>query len=1174
MDQSPCTGPVRAPLPPGLCPYVVLHPEASALPPGSRFGGHWVAAWRSRLPFVQLDRGRSWPVPRALSFSGDDDPANVRELLASAACFVAADEGWLETAAAAGTPTIWLADGRTDAVPLPRALHAFAGDRLQVLRSDTNFRRDLPLSLLNRALERCVPGIAGDDHSESSLCRERLRPFLQGRIADLGHGGHKIAPHAIGVDFFKFDASDLIGDVRDLWFFADQGFDTVYSSHCLEDLWHPHQALAEWTRVLRPGGHLVLFLPLRDFYPNVGTEGANPGHKDDYVPEDVEGLLRELGHVEVVHSARVEREHSFEVVARKKAGRSFFLLRDQRPRPVVSVLVVADPSHDRLRDATSVCATVAAAQAALAPVPHEVLVLDRTRSEGDQRAAVQDLAAREHRVHVLTDRRPLPLGARYELLRRAARGEHLLVLAPGTLPAPDCGARLLAALAGAPAVRATCVDPLGRPLPDAAAPGACLLLHASAWPTSALEQTSFTSPLLWHAVAERLQAAPVAEALAVTAGSHFAPLTARAGARQQFDRALLQASVDPFAAPPPSRILVAMLRTLGDCVLATPVLDALQRRHPGALIDVVTEQAYAWVFASHPAVASVIAVPGLPESSMFWAEDRAVAAALAERDYDRLVWLTDRHEHVSYHHSGLTLADFYAEQAGVPEVLGESPRVRLAPEPVARCSALRAQHGLQGKYAVLHTRGGWPEKSLPDALAVAIAECLHSHGLTPVVVGGPGERVAHRRAVNLAGLLSQAESAALIAHSTLFVGPDSGPLHLASAFGIRSLALYAGSHLRVAPPRAPGSCSIQATTCCPVPCGLTPCPERHCGNAGLREELVLPRLEALLAGQEGGEWWGSEPVVCASSADGAVLLGRERQATGTLLAGSVPCRNGNGIVTAPPVPVTALQVRFDQQALAAHVKSVRATVPEAGQVSVREPGTLLESLRTGLTPADAVDLLRVLAWQCAVSGQYQAALQAFAAAISHCGAMVRGTRGRVRPAYLHRAEELLHEAVAMAMTEPAGSAVRLRLFELFTSEVGKAPPLSAALLAVAVADHEIADAAVRRRFRELLEPCRHETPECHAEALRRVALLRKVGDLAASVELASRHLSALPPWAEAEIAACRFLRGTSLAADPARTAEALADMRAAALLLDAGDRESALRIALLLERHLAVAAAR
>jgi hypothetical protein len=271
--------------------------------------------------------------------------------------------------------------------------------------------------------------------------------------------------------------------------------------------------------------------------------------------------------------------------------------------------------------------------------------------------------------------------------------------------------------------------------------------------------------------------------------------------------------------------------------------------------------------------------------------------------------------------------------------------------------------------------------------------------------------------------------------------------------------------------------------------------------------------------------------------------------------------------------VIATQVRFDAQALAAHVAALRSASAAPGSVCVRDAGALLESLRTGLSPADGAVALRVLAWQCASLGQYQASLQGFAAAIAHCAAMARGRRGRLRPAYLHVAEELLYEAVAMALPEPQGSVIRLRLLELFACETGRPAALGAVLFAVAAAGGEIADAACRR-FCELLQPCRAAAPDGHAEALRRVALLRKAGDLEGSIDLATRHLAALPEWAVVEIAQCRFLRGTSLAADAERTAEALEDMRAAALLPDAVDRDSARRIADLLQRHLATAAMR
>lgn len=42
---------------------------------------------------------------------------------------------------------------------------------------------------------------------------------------------------------------------------ADGAYDFLLSSHCLEHVANPLAALAEWRRVVRPGGHLVLLLP-------------------------------------------------------------------------------------------------------------------------------------------------------------------------------------------------------------------------------------------------------------------------------------------------------------------------------------------------------------------------------------------------------------------------------------------------------------------------------------------------------------------------------------------------------------------------------------------------------------------------------------------------------------------------------------------------------------------------------------------------------------------------------------------------------------------------------------------------------------------------------------------------------------------------------------------------
>jgi SAM-dependent methyltransferase len=47
---------------------------------------------------------------------------------------------------------------------------------------------------------------------------------------------------------------------------ADASFDFVHSSHCLEHLDDPREALVNWLRVVRPGGYVVVLVPDEDLY--------------------------------------------------------------------------------------------------------------------------------------------------------------------------------------------------------------------------------------------------------------------------------------------------------------------------------------------------------------------------------------------------------------------------------------------------------------------------------------------------------------------------------------------------------------------------------------------------------------------------------------------------------------------------------------------------------------------------------------------------------------------------------------------------------------------------------------------------------------------------------------------------------------------------------------------
>lgn len=135
--------------------------------------------------------------------------------------------------------------------------------------------------------------------NESAKVRYEVFPYCKSGL-DIGCGPAKVWPSLLGIDNQKDTAlfgvamkPDLvIHDAARLTIFADGCMPTVYSSHTLEHLEDYRGALAEWWRVVKPGGHLILYLPHADFYPRIGTPGANPDHLHDFLPADIIAAMR------------------------------------------------------------------------------------------------------------------------------------------------------------------------------------------------------------------------------------------------------------------------------------------------------------------------------------------------------------------------------------------------------------------------------------------------------------------------------------------------------------------------------------------------------------------------------------------------------------------------------------------------------------------------------------------------------------------------------------------------------------------------------------------------------------------------------------------------------------------------------------------------------------------
>jgi ADP-heptose:LPS heptosyltransferase len=162
-------------------------------------------------------------------------------------------------------------------------------------------------------------------------------------------------------------------------------------------------------------------------------------------------------------------------------------------------------------------------------------------------------------------------------------------------------------------------------------------------------------------------------------------------------------------------------------------------------------------------------------------------------------------------------------------------RLDIADDSLTRLRGKLRHAGLlpNSEYVVIHPFAGWKFREWPlEAYASLAKRMLESEGMTVVFLWEDKKEgslpwlrhhFAGRSPVIFASTLSLLESAALVSGASLFVGNDSGPLHLAAMLGVRTLGLFGPSDPSLTAPRTRSSASWL------YPCvDCSPCDQRKC----------------------------------------------------------------------------------------------------------------------------------------------------------------------------------------------------------------------------------------------------------------------------------------------------------------------------------------------------------
>lgn len=346
--------------------------------------------------------------------------------------------------------------------------------------------------------------------------------------------------------------------------------------------------------------------------------------------------------------------------------------------------------------------------------------------------------------------------------------------------------------------------------------------------------------------------------------------------------ALLGVGVASLLPSPEKNIIPAAFATaliirpggLGDALLLAPAITALKRHLPSLRVTVLAEKRNAAAFSLLPEVSELLlydTFAGLARalSGKFdlvidteqWHRLSAAVARVAGRG-EIIGFATNERSRLFtstiYYSQDVYEAESFLQllsPLGIKENFNpETPFLQLPDGTFAELAA--KGYKFAAPYVALFPGASIKERKWGSERFKSLVQGLESSGINTVVVGGKDDKcsadeiTAGTRAVNVAGVLSLAATAAVIKESELLVSGDSGILHLGAGLGVPTVSLFGSGIARKWAPKGTKHHVVNKELSC-SPCTLfgttPPCPYNVRCLAVISVDEVLEVVMAVLA---------------------------------------------------------------------------------------------------------------------------------------------------------------------------------------------------------------------------------------------------------------------------------------------------------------------------------------